>query len=459
MLFHGGDNKAALRDAGDNLLAIDGVPFNKVMQIAYVKTKQKPDTPGSVKEKFASLIAAQGSTLDIEPKLGWKESVLINESNLSARQLPPETLQFKEVSIADVYSNPPKPQGYVWGGRIPFGAATLLAAHGGTGKSLFALLLAICVAMGRECLGLQTASLKTIFFSAEDSVDTLRRRVAAICLVEGIDPVKLAENLTLVDATDAAVLFQEVNTNHVRFVAVSEVYQALKNLIDDNQIKFAVIDNASDVYAADPINRQYVTQFIRALVRLLPSEATDKAVLLLAHVNRVTAKAGKNQHDTEGYADSAAWHNATRSRLFLNAIDDAGGLELHHLKNNFGIKKLPLYIRFRPDGAGFYIPTMVVLDDEHGFSFGHKKALHLHVRLLVFRFIVTASKSLNRLIVRSRRLHEQGVGEIRLREYVQRWFIWLHSGLRNRVSHEGGFNRIWLFVLKYLNSGNKTSPS
>jgi hypothetical protein len=30
--------------------------------------------------------------------------------------------------------------------------------------------------------------------------------------------------------------------------------------------------------------------------------------------------------------------------------------------------------------------------------------------------------------------------------------------VRNRVSHKGGFNRIWLFVLKHLNSGNKTSP-
>ena len=103
--------------------------------------------------------------------------------------------------------------------------------------------------------------------------------------------------------------------------------------------------------------------------------------------------------------------------------------------------------------------NIVVSDNDHGFSFGHKKALHLHVRLIVFGFIVTASKSLNRLLERSRRIYEQGVDEHRLRQYVQRWFSWLHSGLRNWVSHEGGFNRIWLFVLEYLNSGNKTSPS
>jgi RecA-family ATPase len=269
----------------------------------------------------------------------------------------PEKPQFKIVNIADVFSNPPKPQGYVWAGRIPFGAVTLLAAHGGIGKSLFALLLAICVAIGREFLGLPTASLKTVFFSAEDSVETLRRRVAAICQAEEIDPALVADNLILIDATDAAVLYEEVNVKSVKFVAAHENYPKLKTLIDDNAIKFAIIDNASDVYAADPVNRQYVTQFIRALVRLLPEDVEDKGVLLLAHVNRVTAKAGRHQQDTEGYADSAAWHNATRSRLFLNAIDDNGGLSLQHLKNNFGLKQPPLTIQFRNDGSSFYIPN------------------------------------------------------------------------------------------------------
>ena len=66
-----------------------------------------------------------------------------------------------------------------------------------------------------------------------------------------------------------------------------------------------------------------------------------------------------------------------------------------------------------------------------------------------------AMQSLNRLLVRSRRLYEQEVDRNRLLQYVQRWFTWLHSGLRNRVSHEGAFNRIWLFVLKYLRIGHK----
>ena len=67
------------------------------------------------------------------------------------------------------------------------------------------------------------------------------------------------------------------------------------------------------------------------------------------------------------------------------------------------------------------------------------------------RQALQTQESLNRLLVRSRRLYEQGVDINRLRQYVQRWLIWLHSGLRGKVSQAGGFNQIWIFVLKHLN--------
>ena len=67
-----------------------------------------------------------------------------------------DELRFKRVSIADVLTNPPEPQKYVWGGRIPVGELTLLSAHGGTGKSTFALQLAAHTATDTPFLGLPT---------------------------------------------------------------------------------------------------------------------------------------------------------------------------------------------------------------------------------------------------------------------------------------------------------------
>ena len=58
--------------------------------------------------------------------------------------------------------------------------------------------------------------------------------------------------------------------------------------------------------------------------------------------------------------------------------------------------------------------------------------------------------SLNRLFERARRLQEQGADITRLRQYVQRWFCWLHGGLLGRVSIKGRFHRIWISVVKHL---------
>ncbi len=80
---------------------------------------------------------------------------------------------------------------------------------------------------------------------------------------------------------------------------------------------------------------------------------------------------------------------------------------------------------------------------QRGFDF-------LGYRIHPDRLLRPALQSLNRLFERSRRLYEQGADEHRLRQYVQRWFSWLHSGLRGRVSKKGRFNRIWIYVLKHL---------
>jgi hypothetical protein len=93
--------------------------------------------------------------------------------------------------------------------------------------------------------------------------------------------------------------------------------------------KLVVIDNASDVFAADENARAQVRGFMRALGRL--ARETGAAVLLLVHVNK-TAAQSKSRED---YSGSTAWHNSARSRLTLErASPDL--LKLSHLKSNHG---------------------------------------------------------------------------------------------------------------------------
>ncbi len=86
----------------------------------------------------------------------------------------------------------------------------------------------------------------------------------------------------------------------------------------------------------------------------------------------------------------------------------------------------------------------------------HRGFDFLGYRLHPGRKLRPARQSLNRLLQRARRLHEQGADNDRLRQYAQRWYIWLHGGLRGRVSTHGRFTRIWTTVLHHLSYSNES---
>jgi AAA domain len=326
ILEHGGDIKSAVREAA-RLLGIGN------------RQQEAPQ------REYSSLLSVSNARV----------SQQTNEE--------PEEPPFKRVSLADVLTNPPEPQRYVWGERVPFDVLSLLAAHGGTGKSLMAMQLAAHTATGRPFLALPTEKIKTLFFSAEDSTDAIRRRFGAICQADGLDPEELARNLIVLDATAAPCLFHEVSNDGVRTGEPTAHYYELKALIEAEGVGFLIVDNASDSFGANPIDRQAVTKFIRALVRLVRGKGG--AVLLLSHVNKVTSRNGAKQADSEGYADSAAWHNASRSRLFLNS-NEKGGLTLSHNKSNYGKKQPTLNLAFREDGSSLHAVDAVQASEFDG---------------------------------------------------------------------------------------------
>ena len=253
---------------------------------------------------------------------------------------------FHRVSVADVLTNPEPPHPFLWGPYIPAEALTLLSAHGGTGKSGFGLQLAAHVALGREFLGQAVIRTNTLFFSAEDGKKQLRLRVADICRNHQIDPEQLDESMHVLDATDAALLWQ--GDGPKRPGEPTGNYAALQRFIADHQIGMLIVDNASDSFGGDRFDKSDVTRFVRALVKLVRWQSG--AVVLLSHVNRGTAsKPGKETG--ESYSDSVAWHNAARSRLFMEGEEGSTERTLKHEKSNYGPKGLPLTLEAMP-GCG-----------------------------------------------------------------------------------------------------------
>lgn len=349
------------------------------------KENKAADIAAAVSGQWVEMPDDKPSNYDVNDFLQEAGSSALAVLLEQTKEPPAKEASFNRISLADVWSNPPEPQRYIWGNRVPFDALTLLAAHGGTGKSLFALQLAAHTSTGTDFLGLPTERSKTLFFSAEDAANTIRRRFGSLCRADGLEPAEVERNLIVLDATDAPCLFHEVSEGGVRRGEVTEHFDELKAMIKAECVRFLIVDNASDTFGANPIDRQAVTQFIRALVRLV--RGVGGAVLMLSHVNKNTSKAAKNQTDTESYADSAAWHNAARSRLFLNAVDNQGNLSLGHQKNNVGKKQPLLNIAFRDDGSSLITTNAAHLEQSKGVNASANALIRIEHRAPLLKLI------------------------------------------------------------------------
>lgn len=254
----------------------------------------------------------------------------------------PEPL-LKPVSVFDVLTNPSPPPAFILDGYLPRGNVALLGAHGGTGKSTIALMLGVCTALGRPLFGVDTEPCKAIFVSLEDGAHVVRHRLAHICRTWAIDPEQLRDRLLIVDGTEHPELF----TAEARGAGeITLSYLELRELVQSVGAGLVVVDNASDAFGGDEIQRRQVRAFMRSLAEI--ARLTDCAVLLLAHVDKNTSRS-RSAAGGEAYSGSTAWHNSARSRLFLTRGDD-DLLKLEHQKSNLGRMREPIRLTW-PDGG------------------------------------------------------------------------------------------------------------
>ena len=309
--------------------------------------------PDVGKEQDAEKLARELGTVFVTMPEGWPNNADVNdlaqrdgfdvlEVLLSDAAKPPPPL-LRPVSVADALSNPAPPPVFVWDGYLPRGTVALFGAHGGTGKSTIALMLLVCAALGRPLFGVPTIRTRTLFVSLEDGANVVRHRLASICRAWGIDPVELHDGLHIVDGTDNPELFACEGRSAGEPTAT---HGELSRLVQAEGYGLVVVDNASDAYGGDEIQRRQVRAFMRLLGGI--AKLTDCAVMLLAHVDKTTSRA-KRAEGGEGYSGSTAWHNSARSRLFMTRGDD-GLLTLEHQKSNLGRCREPLTLEW-PEGG------------------------------------------------------------------------------------------------------------
>lgn len=275
------------------------------------------------------------------------------ESLLDSAQAPyapPEAAPpWRVIPLDNLAATPPLR--WVWDSYIPREQVTLFGAHGGTGKSTIALMLAVSVALGRPMFGVDTEASPVVFFSAEDSAQTTRMRLARILPAVGVTEAELRGRLTILDATDMPAELAAPMWRHDAQDARNSVFgltttgDKLAELLATATGPLLIVDNASDTFGGDENARSDVRAFVRILAGMVRKQ--QGAVLLLAHIDKTAAR-GFGAGQT--YSGSTAWHNSARSRLAMKREAD-GALVIEHEKSNLGPLRDPLRLAWPRDGV------------------------------------------------------------------------------------------------------------
>lgn len=214
--------------------------------------------------------------------------------------------ELQTVSASSLAGHSPPPRQFLAPGLIPAADVTILSGNGGDGKSLLATQLLASVASGALWLGMQVQRGRALYLSAEDDIDEVHRRLAAICEAEGIDLGALRDLFIAPLAGEETILAAETRTGGI---AATPLWRELVEKVADIKVTLLVIDTLADVFDGDEIARRQARQFVRMLRGLaMKKECT---ILLLSHPSQSGMASGS------GSSGNTAWHNSARARLYL----------------------------------------------------------------------------------------------------------------------------------------------
>ena len=254
-------------------------------------------------------------------------------------------------ALAQLEPNPPR---FVLADWLPIGYATLLAGHGGVGKSAIGLHLAVCIAMGLPAFGIPTQRRTVLYLSCEDRENVLHWRLAHICAHLGVNMAELAGNLDILDLVghDTVLWERDPRTGYV----ITAAFAHLAERIEQTKPGVVIVDGVSDTFGGNENARTEVKRYVNALLSLV---GQDGVLLLLGHVAKPTAA---NSETSEGYSGSTQWHNAVRARWYLYPETEKDGdarpqrtgkLVLELQKSNLGRTDQAMTFEWDPDGRLF----------------------------------------------------------------------------------------------------------
>jgi hypothetical protein len=191
-------------------------------------------------------------------------------------------------------------------GAILAGYTHMLAAPGGSGKSLFTLQLAMAMADGMEWGGFKPRKrYRSLIINVEDDIHEQRRRLSGARRVMATRH-NLAGMVHIVDASESIVIAR--TGDRANSVVATPIVDTLRRYIADNQIDVIFVDPFAETFEGDENDNSQVKWAMR-IWRDEIARATGCAVYLVHHT---TKHAQNGAGDANVIRGAGAIVNSTR---------------------------------------------------------------------------------------------------------------------------------------------------
>jgi RecA-family ATPase len=267
----------------------------------------------------------------------------------------PEPEPFHFIDIAAWEGKPVPPRDWLVSDFIPAGPVAAIYGDGGTGKSILLLMLAVCVALGRDWLGAKVpVTGPVVILCCEDDEKELHRRMDAVTRLYNTSYRELAPHLHLrsFDGEEALLAAYDSETGGLN---ETELLLQLKEATQGIRPRLIGIDNVVDVFGGNEIIRLQARQFVRMMRKL--AKSSDSTVVLTAHPSQTGMNTGA------GTSGSTGWSNAFRSRMYFTRVRekneegeelDPNLRKLEVMKANYGPIGATIQLRYHD---GVFVPV------------------------------------------------------------------------------------------------------
>ena len=153
------------------------------------------------------------------------------------------------INLVELAAHDPEPPRFILRDWLPAGYATLLAGHGGIGKSAVGLHVAACIGLEMPFFGIETERHRVLYLSCEDRTAVLHWRLHHLCAYRDIRLADLDGALDTLDLVghDTVLWDRDPRTGYT----ITPAFGQLEQRIEQSGTQVLVVDGVSDTFGGN----------------------------------------------------------------------------------------------------------------------------------------------------------------------------------------------------------------